>query len=149
MRCHTALDRMASLDASERLIRDSDLTGHLKGCPACTEAWRLHRAVISLLSAPAPLPAFADLRPAILDRIDRLSAQRHSWHRIAVAALAVAALALGYFFGQMDEVASPVVDSMAATYQAALTAQATGTAELAYLETDLRAPRSIHPEATP
>ncbi len=134
MRCRAALERIASISALEDLERDPDLAAHIAGCGACARAEKEHRDLLGLLEDPGGLPAFGDLAPAVLERIDGPPARRWRWQWAAAAAMAVIALALGYLFGQVSDAASPPSDSMAATYQAAITGQSSGSAELAYLE---------------
>jgi anti-sigma factor RsiW len=135
MRCRAALEKMASLPNEERLDKEPELSSHLAECAGCAAAWREHRALLGLLGAPGEGPVFGDLSPAVLARIDAGATRpRRRWQWAAAAALAMAALALGYLFGQMSAEAAPPADSMAATYQAALTGQAGSSTYLAYLE---------------
>lgn len=134
MRCRAALERIASISVLEDLERDPDLAAHIAGCGACAQAEKEHRALLDLLEGPGELPAFDDLAPAVLARIEGPQARRWRWQWAAAAAMAVIALALGYLFGQVSSSAALPSDSMAATYQAAITGQSSGSAELAYLE---------------
>ncbi len=143
MRCSAALERIASLPRVEDLERDPELSAHLAGCEACARASEEHRALLDLLGTPGDLPPFGDLAPAVLERIEGPPVRRWRWQWAAAAAMAVIALALGYLFGQVSNAAAPASDSMAATYQAAITGQSAGSAELAYLEAGSAAsPRS-------
>lgn len=134
MRCRAAFERMASLPDEKHLEKDPELSGHLADCPGCAKVWREHCGLLHLLGAPGESPRFNDLAPAVLAQIGGRPDHRRQWQGAAAAALAVAALALGYLFGQASAGPAQPPDSMAATYQAAFTGQAAGSAELAYLD---------------
>lgn len=138
MRCHAALQRIASLAETGHLPRDPELARHIAACPKCAEAWREHGALLLSLASPPELPEFSDLVPKILARLGAPPAHKPRWEWAAAVALAVAGLALGYLFGQISAGPSPAGDSMAATYQAAFTGQPASSAELAYLEAGSR-----------
>jgi hypothetical protein len=145
MRCRAALERIASLPDEERLKDDPELAGHLAGCQGCASAWREHRTLLTLLGAPGEGPHFDDLAPAVLARVAGSPVRRQRWQWAAAAALAITALALGYLSGQMSAGQAQSSDSMAATYQAALTGQSAGSAELAYLEAGSASPARSAP----
>jgi len=138
MRCHAALERIASVVEQVHPSLDPESAAHVGECPDCAEAWRRHQALLSILSSPSPSPEFADLAQAVLERLDGPSTRKFRWQWVAAAALALAALGLGYLFGQVSAGPSPASESMAATYQAAFTAQTASSPELAYLETGSR-----------
>jgi len=133
MRCSRAKASVSRLIAESDLARHPDLAEHLESCPRCGPIWRLHRAMLFALAEPSDAPAFRDLAPAILERISaRPSMRPAAWRWAALAAMALAALALGYAIGM--QTAGTTADGMAATYQEAFTAVPTASADLAYFD---------------
>jgi hypothetical protein len=91
------------------------------------------------LAEPADAPVFRDLAPAILERISaRPSMRSAAWRWAALAAMALAALALGYAIGM--QTAGTTADGMAATYQEAFTTVPTTSADLAYFDLSGKTP---------
>jgi hypothetical protein len=138
MRCSVARERITRVGHRQNLSGEPSLASHLEACPRCAEVLGHHLLLIAALGAHAPLPDFRDLGPLVVSRLDGSRSLKSSgWRSTAVAALAAVALTLGYLFGQMSAGGHPSADSMAATYQAALTGLSASSTELALLETGL------------
>ena len=139
MRCTGTRERVDRLNSKDELVNQRDLASHVESCPACAEVLRRHFALITLLREAEIPPVPADLAARVLSRLDDPRALRTPmWRWAAVAACALAALALGFYFGQFSAGSAPANDSMASTYQAAFTGQTANSAELAYLEAGSR-----------
>lgn len=139
MRCSLAKACVSRMTTESDLCRCPELAEHLNSCAGCGDVWRLHRAMLTALAAPPDVPPFGDLAPAILGKLDaRPSMHPAAWMRpaawrwAALAAMALAALALGYLIGMQPAGAN--AEGMAATYQEALTTLPTASADLAYLD---------------
>jgi hypothetical protein len=95
--------------------------------------------MLAALAKPSEVPLFVDLAPGVLGRLNTEPAARPAgWRWAALAAMAVAALTLGYFIGM--QTAGTTTDGMAATYQEAFTTMPTASADLAYLDLSGKAP---------
>ena len=135
MRCTDALEHMAALPDGRRLADHPELSAHLEACPSCGGEWRRHLALLEALGSPPALPPFPDLSPAVLSRLDRRGPLgSEGFRRMAIAALALLALLLGYLWGAAaGGASSSPQDSVTATYQEALSGLPSGSAEVAYL----------------
>jgi len=133
MRCPVARDLISRLAGVEEPIREQRLSSHLEICPACSQALQRHRKLLMMLNAPAPLPDFSDLAPAIRDRLGtRPFNPRENWRWAALAAVALAAMAMGYFIGLKTSEAQ--VEEMAATYQEAFTELPSNSVDMTYFD---------------
>lgn len=135
MRCAVAREHMATLTDLRLLAGHPDLAAHLDRCPACAGVWRRHAALLDALTTPPALPEFDDLIPRVLAALDAPKARTAaSWQWAAAAALAAAALVLGFLIGTLSQTSPSGVQSMGATYQEALSTVPSGPAEAAYFE---------------
>ncbi len=139
MRCTGVRERIDRLNSRDDLASKPELAFHagvlpgLRGGPPPPS--RPHHPPREAENPPKP----SDLAARVLSRLDDPSALRTPvWRWAAVAACALAALALGFYFGQFSAGSAPANDSMASTYQAAFTGQTANSAELAYLEAGSR-----------
>lgn len=132
MRCSVARERISRLTGTAEGVSDPSLASHLETCLDCALVLRSHGRLLAELDAPAALPDFGDLAPGVLARLDaRAFDSRQVWRRAALAAMALAALALGYLLGLTTSETQP--EGMAATYQQAFTELPSGSVDLSYL----------------
>ncbi len=144
MRCTGTRERIDRLNSKDELMSQQDLASHVESCPACAEILRRHLLLVTLLRESESPPEPADLAARVLSRLDEPRALRSPmWRWAAVAACALAALALGFYFGQFSAGSALANDTMASTYQAAFTGQTANSAELAYLEAGSRSAAAV------
>jgi len=145
MRCDKARERIARQSSPAQLAGDRELASHLEACQSCAGEWRIHLALLAELESAPSAPPFPDLSPRVLSALDAPrggSSRALQW--AAAAAFAVLALALGFLFGSVSVTQAAPPESMAATYQRAITTLPSNPAELASLEYGARpAARSL------
>jgi len=124
VRCAEALKKIDRMALGEPNPPGSDLAEHLVSCSGCAREFRRQAALLDLLGHSDPPRETPDLAPAVLRRLPprRTFLDSHRW--AAAAALALAALGLGYFLGRAWAPAEPPSapsTAMMAAYGQALT----------------------------
>jgi len=133
MRCSVARDKISRLTGMEEQFLEPSLSSHLEACPGCAQVLRNHRRLLVELESPTPLPDFRDMGPGIVARLGaRPTNYQEVWRWAALAAMALAAMVLGYFIGLKTPEAQP--EGMAATYQEAFTELPSGSVNLTYFD---------------
>jgi hypothetical protein len=135
MRCKMALAEISKLGRREELGLNPLLSEHVRKCPRCSKEWERQAALLDLLASEGPLPQFNDIVPRVMSRLgERPAARVRSWQWAAAAAIAVAALLLGYFLGLRGSSLKENGGGAVAVYQEALSGMPSGSVELAALE---------------
>lgn len=135
MRCKMALAEISKLGRKEGLGLNPLLSEHLRLCPKCSKEWERQAALLDLLASEGPLPQFNDILPRVMARLgERPAAEARSWQWAAAAAIAVAALLLGYFLGLRGPSFKGNGGGPAAAYQEALSGMPSNSVELAALD---------------
>lgn len=148
MRCSTARDRISRLTGDGEPTCEPALMSHVENCPRCALALRRHRQLLVELDSPGPLPDFSDVAPGVLARLGtRPVHTREVWRWAALAAMALAAMVLGYLIGLKTPEAQP--EGMAATYQEAFTESPSGSVNLTYFEVSEVGPPSTPARSAP
>ena len=133
MRCSVAREKISRLTGMDEQFPEPSPSSHLEGCPGCAQVLRNHRRLLVELESPAPLPDLRDLAPGVLARLGaQPSDHGEVWRWAALAAMALAAMVLGYFIGLKATEAQP--EGMTATYQQAFTELPSGSVDLSYFD---------------
>jgi hypothetical protein len=135
MRCAEALREIDGLQVGGPRPHGSALAEHAAACPDCARALRRQAALLDLLGNFGPVPEAPDLTAAVLRNLRPRWAFHGALRWIAAAALALAALGLGYALGRARSAFEPGAASpaaMMAAYGQALAAEPYGSLEQAY-----------------
>lgn|GEM_PF-1793661 len=135
MRCARALKAIDRMDLRETRDPGSALAEHLTSCPDCAREFRRQAALMDLLGRGDPPGEIPDLAPAVLRCLPPRRTYRESLRWVAAAALALAALGLGYVLGRAwaaaDSSSAPS-GAMMTAYGQALADEPFGSLERAY-----------------
>ncbi len=135
MHCRKARAEISRLGRKDERGLNPGLFEHLRLCPECQREWGRHAALLGLLRASEPLPAFNDILSGVMMRLREGRRPRsQSWQWAAAAAIALAALLLGYFLGLRSASPAGNTEGQAATYREALSGMPSGSVELAALD---------------
>ena len=135
MRCAEALKEIDRTALGGPRPTGSDFAEHLASCPDCAREFKRQSALLEILGRRDPPREIPDLAPAVLRRLPPRRTFRNGLRRVAAAALALAALGLGYFLGRAWAPAEPPSTpstAMMAAYGQALADEPFGSLERAY-----------------